>query len=136
MTITTPAAAPEERFVCPPEHKHGAALTCYHSHRCRCHECDTAAHQYQTRVRRLIAYGRWQPLVPATRARNHVRILSAAGIGHRRVAALATLSSGHVVDIGSGVTMRVSPEVERRILKEAFRQARKIQQQLNLDYQL
>ena len=27
-------------------------------------------------------------------------------------------------------------EVERRILKEAFRQARKIQQQLKLDYQL
>ena len=102
--------------VCPPDHKHGGSLTCYHAHRCRCDECETAALSYQARMRRLVAYGQWQPLVPATRARNHIRVLSAAGIGHRRVAALASVSAGYVVDIGSGVTKRVAPDVERRIV--------------------
>lgn len=105
-----------EAYVCPEDHKHDAALTCYHHHRCRCDACSTHAIEYQSRARRLMAYGRWEPLVPATRTRNHIRVLSAAGIGIRRVAALAGIAASHVADISSGVTQRVSPDVEARVL--------------------
>ena len=41
---------------------------------------------------------------------------------------------------GSGARNRINPdllnEVDRRILKESFRQARKLQSRLKLDYQL
>lgn len=105
-----------EPYVCPDDHKHDATLTCYHHHRCRCDACTARAIAYQARTRRLVAYGRWQPLVPATRARNHIRVLSAFGVGHRRVATLAGIASTHVADISSGLTRRVSPAVEARVL--------------------
>lgn len=28
--------------MCPPDHKHGATVTCYRRHKCRCPECVTA----------------------------------------------------------------------------------------------
>lgn len=101
--------------VCPPDHNHDAALTCYHRHGCRCEPCVTHARTHQARARRLAAYGRWQPLVPATLTRNHIRVLTAAGVGVRRIATLAQVSETHVADIRSGRTRRVSPELEGRV---------------------
>ena len=34
-----PGSRPGEAFICPPDHRHGDAGTCYSHHRCRCSEC-------------------------------------------------------------------------------------------------
>ncbi|MGH7743958.1 MAG: helix-turn-helix domain-containing protein [Candidatus Dormibacteria bacterium] len=48
--------------------------------------------EYKRNCRRQIAYGRWQPYVDAEPARQHIRVLQAAGIGWKRIAYLAGLS--------------------------------------------
>lgn len=103
------------KHVCPPEHRHAAASTCYHHHKCRCTPCEDRVRTRQADRRKQQAYGRWTGMVPATIARNHIRVLSAAGIGARRVAALAGVTPSHVADIRSGVTRHISPHLERRI---------------------
>lgn len=63
---------------------------------CRCNAC-RAANRTQARHReRQILYDRWAPYVDAGPAREHVRALSAAGVGWKRAAELAGVSSGAV----------------------------------------
>jgi hypothetical protein len=61
---------------------------------CHCPDCTEANRVDHARRERLIAYGRWQPFVDAGPVREHLRNLSAAGIGHRRVVALSGVSTG------------------------------------------
>jgi transcriptional regulator with XRE-family HTH domain len=70
----------------------------------------------------MILYGRWQPYVDAGRAREHVRALSAAGIGWRRAAELAGVSETSVSKLLYGGTggrpqsRRLRAETERKLL--------------------
>ena len=70
---------------------------------------------------RQIAYGRWQPFVPAARAREHVRYLSSCGIGWAQAATLAGVPRGTVSKLlygagGSPPSRRVRPATEAAIL--------------------
>jgi transcriptional regulator with XRE-family HTH domain len=60
---------------------------------CRCEACTAANRQEAARASRLRVYGRWAPFVDADAARAHVQALGRAGIGWRRVAALAGVST-------------------------------------------
>ena len=74
-------------------HEHGT-YAAYTLDKCRCHPCVAAAVDYErTRLRR-IAYGRWQPYVPAEPARQHVRALMSAGVGLKRIATLTGVPQG------------------------------------------
>lgn len=101
--------------ICPADHPHATAGTCYHQHRCRCTPCRTTEADTQTRRRKLLAYGRWAPFVDATVTRNHVRVCSAAGIGHRRLAELSGVTLSHIRAIAAGRTRRVRPHTAASI---------------------
>ena len=96
-------------------------LTGYKEHRCRCAGCTAASTAYQARRGRLLAYGRWEPLVDAEPVREHLRTLSANGIGARRVAELTRISSGGLNRIlyggeGRPPCRRVKSEIAQAIL--------------------
>lgn len=61
---------------------------------CRCGPCAAANRREAARVSRLRAYGQWAPFVDAGPARAHVQALGRAGIGWKRAAALAGVSTG------------------------------------------
>jgi hypothetical protein len=67
-------------------------------------------------------YGRWQPYVDAGPAREHVRLLGSAGIGWRRAARLAGVSTSAISKLlygGPGdrpPTRRIRPQTEAAIL--------------------
>ncbi|WP_134740022.1 hypothetical protein [Nocardioides sp. 503] len=74
-------------------HQHGT-YACYTLDACRCEPCCVAVSVYETERVRQHAYGRWNGLVDAEPARIHVRRLMAAGMGLKRICAVADLSSG------------------------------------------
>lgn len=61
---------------------------------CRCDSCTAANREAERHRERQILYGRWEPYVDAAPARDHVRALAAAGIGWKRAAQLAGVSTG------------------------------------------
>lgn len=81
-------------------------LTGYKIHRCRCDRCTRESTAYNNRRDRLIAYGRWQPMVDAEPVRQHIRALMAAEIGWQRVARAAGVSTGGVSRILYGASGR------------------------------
>ncbi len=90
---------------------------------CRCTPCREANRADHARRSRLILYGQWQPFVDAARAREHVRALGAAGIGWRRAAELAGVSTGAVSMLvygrpraGRQPSRHIRAETEQRIL--------------------
>ena len=89
---------------------------------CRCAECTAANRAAGNQRSRAILYGRWQPYVDAGRAREHLRALAAAGIGHRRAGELAGVSPGSLSKIlygGPGnrpPSKRVRPQTAAAIL--------------------
>jgi transcriptional regulator with XRE-family HTH domain len=104
-------------------HQHGTA-TMYKLDRCRCVPCTDAA-TAEERRRRLDAFIGTEPRrVDAGPVREHVRSLQAAGIGYKRVAALAGVAPSTVAKIihrdpsraDGGPRARVEPETARRIL--------------------
>lgn len=74
-------------------HQHGT-YACYTLDACRCPACAHAVRDYEQNRVRQQAYGRWDNLVDADPARNHVRRLMAAGMGLKRVGAAADVSTG------------------------------------------
>jgi hypothetical protein len=64
--------------------------------RCRCADCRESCRVYEQARRRKALYGRWEPYVPADEARAHVRSLQAAGMGWKRIAHAAGLSTSVV----------------------------------------
>lgn len=104
-------------------HQHGTA-TMYKLDRCRCTLCTDAATDEERR-RRLDAFIGAEPRrVDAGPVREHVRALQAAGLGYRRVAALAGVAPSTVAKIihrdpsrtDGGPRARVEPGTARRIL--------------------
>jgi hypothetical protein len=89
---------------------------------CRCAACTTANRQESSHRERMKLYGRWEPFVDAGPAREHVRMLGAAGVGWKRVAELAAVSTSVISKLiygGPGArppTRRIRPQTEQRIL--------------------
>lgn len=95
-------------------HKHGTA-TMYKLDRCLCAPCTDAATAAERR-RRLDAFIGAEPRrVDAGPVRDHVRALQAAGLGYRRVAALAGVSPSTVAKIINRDPSRTDGEPQRRI---------------------
>lgn len=80
--------------ICPPEHTHGKTGTCYAHHQCRCRDCSTARSERDRQRRKLKAYGRFDAgLVDAAPVREHLLFLSEQGMGYKRVARVAGVST-------------------------------------------
>lgn len=105
----------------PPGRPHGNAK--YHLEKCRCPICCKAARNYENNRYRAIAYGRWQPFVPAEPVRQHVRALGEFGIGWMRAARLASVPRGSVSKLlygdpqrGLAPSKRVRPDTALKLL--------------------
>lgn len=103
------------------ERPHGYAR--YKLDGCRCEICTTAAHEYNHRRDRGILYGTWEPFIEAQPVRDHIKALSEAGIGRRRLVQLSGVSGSTVKKLlygrkGAGIppTARIRPEIASRIL--------------------
>ncbi|WP_326828716.1 hypothetical protein OIE13_22660 [Streptosporangium sp. NBC_01810] len=103
------------------DREHGYAR--YKLDGCRCYPCAAAMSDYVRNRKRAIAYGRWEPYVDAEPVRVHVKTLSEFGIGWKRVAALAGISSGSMSKLLYGVpsqgrdpSKRIRPEAAVKIL--------------------
>lgn len=89
---------------------------------CRCRPCAKANRAAENHRTRMIAYGQWQPYVDAGAAREHVKMLAACGIGWKRAAELAGVSSGAMSKLiygGPGdrpPSRRIRPETAAAIL--------------------
>ena len=70
--------------------------TAYKTDGCRCYQCANAVYTYNRDRERAILNGTWQPFVDAQPVRDHLAMLAAHGIGWRRAARLAALSTGTV----------------------------------------
>jgi hypothetical protein len=103
------------------ERPHGYAR--YKLDGCRCYVCGFAVSQYNDQRERSIAYGTWQPFVDAEPVRAHLKTLSEAGIGRRRVTELTGVSGSTLKKIlygrpgaGCAPTARIRPEIAAKIL--------------------
>lgn len=97
--------------------EHGTITRYKHPTRpCRCEPCKAAWSRYGKHRTRQKAYGRWQPYVDATPAREHLLRLKASGMGVRRVGELADIAHPVITRIRLGKTRQVRPETMERIL--------------------
>lgn len=85
-------------------------------HGCTCELCRQAWRDYERRVRRLQAYGRWEPFVDATATREHVQRLQDAGIGPKRLAELSGIGYATISTLVWGDKQRVRHATEAAIL--------------------
>lgn len=76
-------------------HQHGQYVTAKLDG-CRCWPCTDAKSAYNAERGRAQAYGTWSPFVPTAPAVAHLRELSRAGMGWKRVAAAAGVPSSSV----------------------------------------
>src|SRR5262249_25798184 len=89
---------------------------------CRCDACTAANRDAERHPERQILYGRWQPYVDAPPPREHVRALAAGGVGWKRAAELAGVSTGSVSKLLHGgpgdrpPSRRIRPETAAAIL--------------------
>lgn len=74
------------------DHQHGTRA-CYVCDRCRCLPCAKANAEAEQQRERAKAYGRYDKYIDAEPVRAHVRALSARGMGWKRVAAAAGVST-------------------------------------------
>lgn len=101
-------------------HVHGTHA-CYVLDQCRCHPCKDANSAYERNRARQQAYGRWNGLVDAEPAREHVRALQSAGMGWKTIAATAGVSNGAMTKLiygtqEHGPSKRIRPDTEARLL--------------------
>lgn len=106
------------------DHQHGT-YACYVLDFCRCLRCSTANSDYEAARTRQQAYGRWNGLVDAEPARQHVCQLTAQGMGLKRIVAISDVSHGQLWKLMYGKTRadgsrvpskRITPRVEQKIL--------------------
>lgn len=86
-------------------HEHGTYVA-YTLDGCRCEPCAAAAKAYEDQRVRAHAYGRWDHLVDAGPAREHVARLREAGMGLRTIAGAAGVSHGALTKLVYGTTGR------------------------------
>ncbi|GAB4079154.1 helix-turn-helix domain containing protein [Modestobacter muralis] len=99
------------------QHVHGTR-SAYVKDRCRCSDCTAANTAVSRTANRQRAYGRWQPLVDAGPAQEHLVALRAAGMGVQRIASLADMSVSHVRELAApdSAHRRTRPSTAVRIL--------------------
>lgn len=76
-------------------HRHGT-YACYTLDACRCEPCAAAVREYEQNRIRQQAYGRWDNLIDAQPARDHVRSLMDQGMGLKRICAVGGASTGQL----------------------------------------
>lgn len=113
-------------------HQHGTRV-CYVQDRCRCPACSAANSAAENRRYRLKAYGRYQPYVDATPAREHLRELMAQGMGPKRVSDVSGVAHGVISAViygkfrgkgkPAGPQKRIRPDIAARILAVQFEPA-------------
>lgn len=105
-------------------HEHGT-YACYVLDCCRCLPCGAANCDYEANRTRQQAYGRWNGLVDAEPARQHIRSLMAQGMGLKRIVAVSEVAQGQLWKLmygkprGDGTrdaSKRIRPETEAKIL--------------------
>lgn len=83
---------------------------------CRCAACRSANSAYEKRARRLRLTGRGNPLVPARRAREHIRRLSLSGVGRKAVSVHSGVPNSTLHKILDGTRAQIRRATEKRIL--------------------
>ncbi|TDW30991.1 helix-turn-helix domain-containing protein [Cryobacterium psychrophilum] len=79
-----------DRFICPPDHRHGVVGTCYVFHKCRCDNCRTGNTDRSRARSRQHLYGTYDNgLTDAGPVREHLAHLQSFGLGWKRIAALS-----------------------------------------------
>lgn len=105
-------------------HQHGT-YACYVLDHCLCLPCSTANSEYEAARVRQQAYGRWNGLVDAEPARQHVRELMAQGMGMKRIVAVSDVAQGQLWKLLYGKkradgtrtpSKRITPRAEAKIL--------------------
>ena len=105
----TPVACEHTRTT----HTHGTHA-CYVLDRCRCLPCSVANAAYEEARKRAKVYGAPPPYVDAEPARAHLRALSAAGVGWKRVAMQAGLPGSTVYPLLYGKGAGKPPRARAR----------------------
>lgn len=84
---------------------------------CRCFACRRANSAYEAARKIARAAGEGNGIVPAAKARAHLKALSARGVGRRSVGAASDVSDTVLSDIISGRKANIRAGTERAILK-------------------
>jgi hypothetical protein len=77
---------------------HPPSRACYSAHGCRCDACRNCNVEYEAMRTRRTAYGQ-QTMVDAAPVLEHVRVLSAAGLGKARLSQLTGLSVSTILKL-------------------------------------
>lgn len=83
---------------------------------CRCDQCRKANSTYERERQKARAAGDWNGLVNASKARDHLLALSAAGVGRRAVSAASDVAETILMDVRSGAKNHIRARTERQIL--------------------
>lgn len=83
---------------------------------CRCFMCRRANSDYERDRKAARLAGDWNGCVDASRAREHLRALSKAGVGKRAVAAASDVAVSVVDAVRGGRKARIRARTERRLL--------------------
>jgi hypothetical protein len=83
---------------------------------CRCDDCRAANAAYERERIKARAAGDWNGLVPAEKARAHIRKLSRQGVGRRAIGAASDVGDTTLSKIRSGRKLQIRARTERAIL--------------------
>jgi hypothetical protein len=83
---------------------------------CRCDLCRAANSRYECERARARKAGDWNGIVPAVRARAHLKKLSRQGVGRRAVQAATDIADSVLFKIRSGERSQIRARTERKIL--------------------
>jgi hypothetical protein len=83
---------------------------------CKCFHCRRANSDYERQRQAARLAGDWNGIVPADRARKHLRKLSRAGVGRHSVSAATDLSDSILWEIRRGARLHIRARTERKIL--------------------
>jgi hypothetical protein len=83
---------------------------------CRCADCRRANSAYESERQKARAAGDWNGLVPAEKARAHLKQLSEQGVGRRSVAAASDVADSVLTEINAGRKLKIRARTERAIL--------------------
>lgn len=83
---------------------------------CRCDLCRAANSRYESERQRLRKAGDWNGVVPAAKARAHLKRLSRQGIGRRSVQAATDIADSILLKIRNGERKQIRARTERKIL--------------------
>ncbi|PZP64216.1 MAG: hypothetical protein DI597_00965 [Pseudoxanthomonas spadix] len=83
---------------------------------CRCDACRRANTAYETERAKARKNGDWNGIVPADRAREHLKRLSHQGVGRRTAQACTDVADTVLMEIINGQKRRIRARTERLIL--------------------